>query len=244
MAYNPDFNKAGLNLDLKPAKSRQYEIGAKAFIGDSTLMNASIFKIDTDDEIVVASSQGGRTTYRNVPSSERKGLELSLDSQLPQNIRLYLAYTLLDAKFADSFSACKTPFPNGTSCRFGNAGDFETISSGSKIPGTYRYNLYGEVSWKYQPIGFTTALEMRKNSDSNVSFNSDDGKADGYTVFNWRGGLSQIAGDWKFSEYVRVENIFDREYVGSVRVADGNQRFYEPAPGRSWLLGLNTSYKF
>lgn len=244
MAYNPDFNKSGLNLDLKPAKSRQYEVGAKAFVGGNTLVNAALFKIDTDDEIVVATSQGGRTTYRNVPTSERKGLEISLDSQLPHDVRLYLAYTLLDAKFTDSFSACQTPFPNGTSCRFGTPGDFETIASGSKIPGTYRYNLYGEVSWKHQPTGFSTALEMRKSSDTNVSFNSADGKADGYTVFNWRGGLSQTVNNWKFAEFVRIENIFDQEYVGSVRVADGNQRFYEPAPTRNWLLGLSAAYKF
>ena len=244
MAYNPDFNKSGLNLDLKPAKSRQYEIGAKAFVGANALVNATLFKIDTDDEIVVATSQGGRTTYRNVPTSERKGLELSLDSQLPHDVRLYVAYTLLDAKFTDSFSACQTPFPNGTSCRFGVPGDFETITSGSKIPGTYRYNLYGEVSWKHQPTGFSTALEMRKSSDTNVSFNSADGKADSYTVFNWRGGLSQTVNNWKFAEFVRIENIFDQEYVGSVRVADGNQRFYEAAPTRNWLFGVNAAYKF
>jgi iron complex outermembrane receptor protein len=244
MAYNPDFNKSGLNLDLKPSKSRQYEVGAKAMVGNNTLVNLALFKIDTDNEIVVATSQGGRTTYRNVPTSERKGLELSLDSHLPENIRLYLAYTLLDAKFSDSFSACQTPFPNGSSCRFGTAGDFETIASGSKIPGTYRYNLYGEISWKYQPSGFSTALEMRKSSDTNVSFNPADGQADGYTVFNWRGGLSQAVNSWNFTEYLRVENIFDRDYVGSVRVADGNQRFYEPAPGRNWLIGLNAGYKF
>lgn len=244
MAYNPDFNKAGLNMDLKPAKSRQYEVGAKAFLGDNTLVNLALFKIDTDDEIVVATSQGGRTTYRNVPTSERKGLELSLDSELTNNIRFYLAYTILNAEFTDPFSACKNPFPNGTSCRFGVASDFETIASGSKIPGTYRYNLYGEVSWKHQPTGFSTALEMRKNSDTYASFNSEDGKAEGYTVFNWRGGFKQSIGNWNFTEFVRVENIFDQKYVGSVRVADGNQRFYEPAPTRNWLLGLGAAYKF
>jgi len=245
MAYNPDYNKAGLNLDLKPAKSRQYEVGAKAFVGANTLVNLAFFKIDTDDEIVTASSQGGRTTYRNVPTSERKGMELSLDSALPHDVRVYLAYTLLDAKFTDAFTACKVPFPNGSSCRFiGFPSDFETIASGSKIPGTYRYNLYGEVSWKYQPLGFNTALEMRKSSDTNVSLNPADGSADGYTVFNWRGGFNQQLSNWKFSEFVRVENIGDRKYVGSVRVADGNERFYEPAPGRTWLFGLNAAYQF
>jgi iron complex outermembrane receptor protein len=245
MAYNPDTTKAGLNLDLTPSKSRQYEVGAKALIADNTLLNLALFKIDTDDEIVVATAQGGRTTYRNVPSSERKGLELSLDSKLPNNFGIYLAYSLLDAEFSKSFDACKNPLAGpGNTCRFNNPADFERISSGSKIPGTYRYNLFGEVSWKYQPLGFSTALEMRKSSDTNVSFNSADGKADGYTVFSWRGGFAQQVNNWRFSEFVRVENITDKEYVGAVRVADGNARFYEAAPERSWLFGLNASYKF
>lgn len=245
MAYNPNTAKAGLNMDLNPSISRQYEIGAKAFVGDNTLVNLALFKIDTDDEIVVATSQGGRATYRNVPSSERKGLEFSIDSKLSDNLGAYLAYTLLDAEFDKSFSACKVPLAGpGSTCRFNNAADFEQISSGSKIPGTYRYSLYGEISWKYQPIGFTTAIEMRKNSDTNVSFNSADGKADGYTVFNWRGGFKQQLSNWNFTEFVRIENITDKMYIGSVRVADGNGRFYEAAPGRNWLLGLNASYRF
>lgn len=244
MGYNPDFNKSGLNLELKPAKSRQYEVGAKAFIGSNNLVNLALFKIDTDDEIVVASSQGGRTTYQNVPTSERKGLELSLDSQLPYDLKAYLAYTLLDAKFSDDFSTCKIPYPNTTSCRYGVPGDFETVSSGSKIPGTYRYSFYGELSWKHEASGFSTAIEMRKTSDTNVSFNSASGHADGYTIFNWRGGFNQKLGNWKFSEFLRVENITDKDYVGSVRVADGNGRYYESAPDRVWLMGLNASYKF
>jgi len=244
MGYNPDNTKSGLNLNLKPATSRQYEVGAKAMLSSNTLVNLALFKIDTDDEIVVATSQNGRTTYQNVPTSDRKGLELSLDSQLPQDFRVYLAYTLLDAKFTDSFSTCKTGLPSGGTCTFGSLTDFETIAAGSKIPGTYRYNLYGEVSWKHEPVGFTTALEMRKSSDTNVGFNSADGKADGYTVFNWRGGFSQKVKNWKLAEFVRIENIFDREYVGSVRVADSQQKFYEAAPGRNWLLGLNAAYMF
>lgn len=243
MGYNPDTTKSGMNLDLKPAKSRNYEIGAKAMVGNNTLINLALFKIDTDDEIVVATSQNGRTTYRNVPGSERKGLELSLESQLPGDVGLYLAYTLLDAKFSSPFSACKTGLAFGT-CSFTNPAHFETIASGSKIPGTYRYTLYGEASWKHVPTGFTTALEVRKTSSTNVSFNANDGVADGYTEFNWRGGFSQKAGSWKFGEFVRVENLFDQKYVGSVRVADSNQRFYEAAPTRNWLLGLNASYQF
>ena len=34
----------------------------------------------------------------------------------------------------------------------------------------------------------------------------------------------------------RVDNLTDRRYAGSVVVADANARFFEPAPGRTWLL--------
>lgn len=252
MAYKA--TGSGLNLDLKPAKSRQYEAGVKAMLGNSTLLNAALFKIDTDDEIVVQQQAAGRTVYQNVKSSERKGFELSLDSKFDNGLGAYLAYTYLDAEFSSDFRACR-PFSGGqTICNInlpavpggppaGNSGG-ELIKSGSDIPGTYKQSVYGEVSWKYEPIGFSTALEARANSKTYVAFKSAYGKADGYTVAAWRGGFTQVLNNWKFNEFVRIENLFDKDYVGSVRVADLNGRYYEPAPGRTWLLGLNAAYKF
>jgi iron complex outermembrane receptor protein len=39
--------------------------------------------------------------------------------------------------------------------------------------------------------------------------------------------------------FLRIGNLFDRRYVGSVIVNEGNGRYYEPAPGRQLLLGLD-----
>ena len=250
MAYKA--TGSGMNLDLKPAKSRQYEVGAKWMIGKATLVNASLFRINTDDEIVIQQSTGGRAVYQNVQSSERKGFELSLDSKFDNGLGAYLAYSYLDAIFTSDFTTCK-PFsglqtrcdPNSsvTTISGGNSGG-ELIQSGSNIPGTFKQTLYGEVSWKYQPIGFSTALEARANSKTYVAFKPEYGKADGYTVAAWRGGFSQRLNNWHVSEFVRIENLFDKDYVGSVRVADLNGRYYEPAPGRNWLLGLSAAYRF
>ena len=44
--------------------------------------------------------------------------------------------------------------------------------------------------------------------------------------------------------FARVDNLFDRKYVGSVIVNDGNSRYYEGAPGRSWMTGVNVRYNF
>ncbi|MDP2229893.1 TonB-dependent receptor [Methylotenera sp.] len=246
---------SGLNLDLKPAKSRQYEAGIKALLGSSTLFNVALFKIDTDNEIVVQQQTGGRTVFQNVNSSERKGLELSIDSKFDNGLRAYLAYSYLDAEFTSDFTACK-PFGVGqTACNInapastnppaavGNSGA-DPVKSGAAIPGTFKHTVYGEVSWKYEPVGFSTALEARANSKTYVAFKPEYGSAGGYVVAAWRGGFTQKINNWKFNEFVRVENLFDKDYVGSVRVADLNGRYYEPAPGRNWLLGVNASYKF
>lgn len=244
MGYNADFSKSGLNLDLKPAIAHHYEIGMKAMPHDDVLINLAFFNIDTKNEIVVATSQGGRTTYRNTPESTRKGAELSLDTQLPYDFHFSLAYTLLEAKFSKAFETCKTPFPNGTSCRYNTPADFEVISAKSKIPGTYSQTLHSEVTWEHSPTGLSTSLEMNKKSSTQVSFNSSNGSADGYAVFNWQGGFAQKFSKWRFKEFLRLENIFNKDYVGSVRVADSNGRFYEVAAKRNWLLGINGSYQF
>ena len=49
---------------------------------------------------------------------------------------------------------------------------------------------------------------------------------------------------WNLSATLRVDNVLDRRYAGSVIVNEGNSRFYEPAPGRSYIAKLVGSYAF
>jgi iron complex outermembrane recepter protein len=58
-------------------------------------------------------------------------------------------------------------------------------------------------------------------------------------VTNLRAGLAQTVGRATFTEFVRVNNVFDRKYAGSVIVGDANGRFFEPAPGRNWFVGVS-----
>ncbi len=242
MAYS---STGGFNLDLKPAKSRQYEVGAKWMAGEATLVNAAVFYIDTQDEIVVLQQAGGRTVFQNVEDSERRGFELSIDSQLGHGFNAYLAYTYLDAEFTSDFEACRPfTFTGAPICNPRTSGHMETIASGADIPGTYRHTLFGELAWRHRPSGFSTAFEVKAMSKTYVAFKPEYGKADGYAIASWRGGFSQKVGDWHFSEFLRIDNLFDKDYVGSLRVGDLNGSYYEPAPGRTWLLGFNASYRF
>jgi iron complex outermembrane receptor protein len=58
------------------------------------------------------------------------------------------------------------------------------------------------------------------------------------------GGFTQARGRWKVQEYLRIDNLTNRRYAGSVVVNDGNLRFYEPAPGRTATAGVQARYGF
>jgi iron complex outermembrane receptor protein len=44
--------------------------------------------------------------------------------------------------------------------------------------------------------------------------------------------------------FVRGDNLADRRYAGSVIVNEGNGRYFEPAPGRTWLAGASATFAF
>ena len=45
-------------------------------------------------------------------------------------------------------------------------------------------------------------------------------------------------GAWRLQPFVRIDNLTNRRYAGSVIVNEGNGRFFEPAAGRSVFVGL------
>lgn len=226
-AYNSATSGATPNLSLKPSTSENFEIGTKAYLTDNTRANLALYYIKTDDEIVASFTDTfNRSIYSNANKTVRKGAELSIESNFESNISTYFAYTLLNAKFDSDFTGA-----NGL------------IESGNRIPGTYSNQAYGEIRWKYEPLGFNTAFETRYNSKVYVNDRNTDA-ASSYTIFNIRAGFEQTLKNWYFKEYVRIENLSDKEYIGAVRINDGNNRFFEPAAGRNYLLGLSAQYKF
>jgi iron complex outermembrane receptor protein len=226
-AFNSTAVNATPNLSLKPSESENFEIGAKTFLGPNTQANLTLFYITTKDEIVTNQTLAGRSTFTNANDTKRTGAELSIDSNFNYGLSTFFSYSLLNAKFDSDFT------PTGGTL----------IQSGNRIPGTYRSQIYGELAWKYEPLGFMTAFEGRHNSKVYVNDRNTD-TAPSYTIFNLRAGFEQNFANWNFREYLRVENMFDKEYIGSVRVNDGNALFFEPGADRNYLLGLSANYRF
>lgn len=224
LAYSQ--GNSGFNYGLEPSESTQYEIGLKARVAENTLINAAIFQINTDDEIVVLENRDGRTSYQNAGNTLRRGFELGVESQLDEQWSAALAYTYLTATYDSRFAA-------------GNA----IVDKGNDLPGVPRTTLFGELAWK--PLdGISTALEGLYRSKVYVEDSNAEKAAPSYAVFNWRTRFEQHLGPWKTHQTLRLDNLLDRQYVGSVIVGDGNRRFYEAAPGRSWYAGAGVEYQF
>jgi iron complex outermembrane receptor protein len=57
-------------------------------------------------------------------------------------------------------------------------------------------------------------------------------------------GVVQQGRRWRISEFARIDNLTDRNYVGSVIVNETNSRYYEPAPRRNMTVGIQASLQF
>ena len=221
LSYRSD-NQSGLNFGLKPSTNDTVEIGSKTRIGNG-LLTAALFQTDTDNEIVVDSSNGGRTSYKSAGKTRRQGMELGLDQQFGESWRLKAAWTWLDATY-------RTNVCGNASC------------NGNRIPGIAR-NM-GYASFGYQPEqGWYAGSDIRYMSDI-MANDENTAKAPSWTVVGLTTGYKWSYGRMDMDLFGRVDNLFDREYVGSVIVNESNGRYYEPAPGRNYGIGLNLAWRF
>jgi iron complex outermembrane receptor protein len=213
---------SGPNFGLRAASSRQAEAGLKYLRGAQSL-EAALFMARTDGEIVPSQVLGGRTIYQNVDAVRRRGLEAAWKTQRgPWQSRL--AYTLVDASFGRAYA-------NQTSGAL--------VAAGNRLPGVPLQALAADISLRHHR-NVESGLELRVESKTWANdLNSE--AAPGFAVLNLRSSVEWKIGRTKLMLFGRIDNLFNRQYIGSVIVNDGAGRYYEPAAGRNFYLGLRAA---
>ena len=213
IAYRPD-GASGLNTDLKPARTRNGELGVKWQVTPSTFSHLAVFDALTRDDIVVLSASGGRTVYGNVSPVRRIGAELGAENQLAEKWRAQVSYTFVDARLPD-----RNRYPG--------------VPASSAFA-ALRYG--GEERWNAAIEG-TFLSHVEANSANTFS-------APAYALLGANGGYAWSVGHWRVKGFARVDNILNRNYAGSVIVNDANQRYYEPGPARSAYAGVDIRVRY
>jgi iron complex outermembrane receptor protein len=225
----------GLNADLEAQTSISYEIGIKGLIERAGIRyDVALFHIDTEDELVNVTLQGapiGRTFMENADETTRDGVETALSWQpaFVPGLTLSGAYTYSDFEY-DSF--------------VGSVGATAgVIFDGNALPGIPKHQFQAQMAY-FHRSGFYFAWDWLHVGDFFAN-NSNTVQNESYTVANLRLGRDFAFGGWSVAPYLGLNNMFNTEYNGNVRLnQDLNGRFFEPAPPQNLYGGVTVRYDF
>ncbi len=215
--FSSNLVEEGLNFDLEANRAWNYEIGWKRQ-QSLTQLELVLFHIITSNEIIPyeASSLSNRILYRNSGKTHRTGIELFYK----QGFKYFIG------KLAYSYS--NISFQEYTL-------DGMDLS-GNRLPGLplQQLNIHMESHqlgpWKFI---FKGSLVGNLYADD---FNQV--KIDPYQIFDISGryGLKVLNNDLNF--IFGVQNLFNEHYSDNLRINAFGNRFYEPAPLRTYYVGI------
>ncbi len=175
----------------------------------------------------MATSLGGRASFQNVGRTTRHGAELSADWAIHPRVHAGLALTWLYARYDDSPAAA----PN--------------VRAGNRIAGTSPFRAFAELAWRpgASPAS-ELAIEWLAQGRTAVDDRNSDFAEAWYTLALRARHAWQIGASSRLEAVVRLDNLLDRRFAGSVIVNEANGRFFEPAAPRAWYLGLGWQQSF
>jgi iron complex outermembrane receptor protein len=155
-----------------------------------------------------------------------------LNGRLDDHWRIAAGITHLQSRFRSGFLTC-TSVPCAT--------PDTQVPAGTRIPGVpgnygslrleHGVDVQGEVSGWRQGLTLTGVGAISVND-------TDTQHAAGYALVDLDVGYVFVFGpSRRLLLTARVDNLADRRYIGTVIVNDGNGRYFEPGPDRSFLLG-------
>lgn len=209
------FGDFGSNPLLEPEKARAWELGGRARGPASLDLTASLFLIDTRDEIVFDQEIGLFGTNVNAGETRRKGFEVAARGRAGARVSWFGQATLLDATFrAGEDASNDVPLVPG-----------ERLSAGADIQLWRAWSLHADALY----VG-SQVLDSDQGNEGP--------KLPSYTVATAR--LAWQAHP-KLLLFVEGRNLFDERYATRGIYFFGDV-FVTPAPGRRWFGGATLTF--
>lgn len=222
LSANPS-NAGGFNPDLKPQTSVQYSLGYRFKHTKWVRSEFSIYQIDLKDEWIAygLAAFPGRTFYKNAGISRRNGLEIFTQIFPEGKVSSIHSLTFASHTFRD--------YPSGNQNYKGNW-----------VPGFSPFQLFSELRAQLYPSIFISGnmrwLGKQFANDNNsvvVPAYFLIGARLQYNLPVKKAGLEIMGG---------VNNLLNVEYYSNLRINAAANRFFEPAPGRTFYVGLRVNF--
>lgn len=216
LGNRPD-GSGGLNPGLGPQRALSAEVGARGTRGPVE-WSAAAFSSWIRDAITQFEEVGGRAYFRNAGRVRQRGVEAALALRPAAELQATIAYTLADYRFTDY--------------------DADGVSlEGRRLPGVPLHHVRTRIA--FTPGPWSATIEHAASSrvwadDANTISAAGWGPGVMDLRVRWTGGVGRLT----LSPFIALQNLSDRDYVGSVTINGFNGRVFEPAPGRHLVAGI------
>ena len=241
---NSSSQQGGFNPDLRPETIRSSELGARGSLLSPRPLEfgISVFRFEIDDILVpfqLADSE--EVFFRNERRATNQGIELTANWEPAPQLRTDFSLTKSNFEFDEhpdnkvpgmpqSFAFARLAYDRGNTKRSGTPGD----------------GFDGVTRSAFATIDLRWVGEYFANDFNGPGSGSDKPVSDFLNESYWTSDLSfgtrtTVAGI-PLELVIGIDNLFDERYNGSVVPNAVGDRFFEPAPGRSFLFGLSLPY--
>jgi len=208
----------GFAPGLGPEHTVVLEAGARGALAAGRLRwEVAAYRARVTDALVPFQGPGDQTFYRNAGRLTRRGLELRAEARPLPRTEVRLSWSLESHVF-DRFGADGADYAGNLEP--GVPGQRAFVSAAALLPGRLRLEARGR--W----------VDAYPADDANTAW------AASHRVVDVRLGVRISAGPWRSRAFVGIDNLLDERYSGSVVPNAFGGRYYEPAPGRSLLAGV------
>lgn len=208
--------------------------------------NAGYFQTNSDDDIIFQSAGGvvaNRGFFKNIGRTKRQGLELGMNANILQRLRVDLNYTYLDATVGVDYLSQSPSHPNA------DADGNVMVKSGARLPGIPEHMVKLAVNYDIIPA-WTMGVNMLYNDGQYLR--GDEANLTpplaSYMLFN-------LKTEYRFNEHFtlfgRLDNIFNHRYQNfgtfgntgdvledALGIDDVNTRFVGVGAPRAGWVGL------
>ena len=212
----------GFNQALQPQMAINAELGLKGQFDQASSYAISVYVIESDDELIPfeLDSQPGRVFFQNAGETRRSGIELEWNHQLGQYWCIKSSYSYANNRFTEFVL------------------DNESLN-GNQLPGIPQQQFALNVV--YQNSDWLVGGDFRAVGQRYVN-NANTVAAAGYGVVDLRFAYTLKETNIQYEIVAGINNVFDKEYIGNIRVNAFGGRFFEPDPERNAYLGLKLSW--